>query len=66
MRERVAEVMRFAGPRMVWRHPLLALAHLRDGRRPAPDLPAPNRTKSSVTSGGRWGHDPDDRDPGAP
>jgi hypothetical protein len=40
MRERVREVMRYAGPRMVWRHPLLAAAHLREGRRPAPDLPA--------------------------
>jgi hypothetical protein len=39
MRERVREVMRYAGPRMVWRHPLLAAAHLREGRRPAPDLP---------------------------
>ena len=33
MRQRVREVMRYAGPRMVWRHPILALAHLRDGRR---------------------------------
>ena len=28
MRERVREVMRFAGPRMTWRHPLLAIRHL--------------------------------------
>ena len=27
-RERMREVMRYAGPRMVWRHPWLALAHL--------------------------------------
>ena len=40
MRERVRDVMRYAGPRMVWRHPLLAAAHLREGRRPAPDLRA--------------------------
>jgi hypothetical protein len=33
MRERVRVVMRWAGPRMVWRHPVLALAHLLDGRR---------------------------------
>jgi len=39
MRERVRTVMRYAGPRMMWRHPLLALAHVVDGRRPAPDLP---------------------------
>jgi hypothetical protein len=33
MREQVRTVMRYAGPRMLWRHPLLAAAHLRDGRR---------------------------------
>lgn len=37
MRERVREVMRWAGPRMLWRHPILAVRHLLDGRRrPAP------------------------------
>jgi len=64
MRERVREVMRYAGPRMVWRHPVLAIAHLRDGRRPAPDLPAPNRTKSPAAAEGRQGRDRDDPDPG--
>lgn len=40
MRERVREVMRFAGPRMLTRHPYLALMHLWiDGRRPAPERP---------------------------
>ena len=39
MRERVREVMRWAGPRMLVRHPVLAVAHLMDGRRPAPRLP---------------------------
>ena len=33
MRDRVREVMRFAGPRMLTRHPFLALMHLLDGRR---------------------------------
>lgn len=33
MRERVREVMRYSGPRMLRRHPLLALAHLADGRK---------------------------------
>ena len=33
MRARVQEVMRFAGPRMLWHHPLLALGHLWDGWR---------------------------------
>lgn len=34
MRERVRQVMRYAGPRMLLRHPVLALLHLRDERRP--------------------------------
>ncbi|NLE23068.1 MAG: nitrous oxide-stimulated promoter family protein [Actinobacteria bacterium] len=33
MRERVREVMRYSGPRMLRRHPVLALTHLTDGRR---------------------------------
>ncbi|NUQ66189.1 MAG: nitrous oxide-stimulated promoter family protein [Pirellulales bacterium] len=31
MREQVREVMRYSGPRMLWRHPILALLHLWDG-----------------------------------
>ncbi|MDQ5986606.1 MAG: hypothetical protein CSYNP_02336 [Syntrophus sp. SKADARSKE-3] len=31
MREQIREVMRYAGPRMVWCHPILALNHLFDG-----------------------------------
>jgi len=33
MRERIREVMRCAGPRMLFRHPVLAVWHLIDGRR---------------------------------
>lgn len=37
MRARVREVMRYAGPRMLLRHPALAIMHLLvDGRRAAP------------------------------
>jgi hypothetical protein len=36
MRARVRVVMRYAGPRMLLRHPVLALLHLLDGRREAP------------------------------
>jgi hypothetical protein len=38
-REEVRAVMRYAGPRMMWRHPVLAVRHVLDGRRPAPSLP---------------------------
>ncbi len=33
MRERVRTVMRYAGPRMMRRHPVLAVLHILDGRR---------------------------------
>ena len=39
MREKVRVMMRWAGPRMALRHPVIAILHLIDGRRPAPLLP---------------------------
>ena len=36
MREKIRQVMRYAGPRMPWRHPILAIRHLLDGRRKIP------------------------------
>jgi Nitrous oxide-stimulated promoter len=38
MREHVRQVMRWAGPRMLWRHPVLTVRHILDGRRPTPAL----------------------------
>jgi hypothetical protein len=38
-REQVKAVMRYAGPRMLLRHPWLALAHMLDGWRPTPPKP---------------------------
>lgn len=38
MREQVREVMRWAGPRMLRRHPVLAVRHLIAERRPVPVL----------------------------
>ena len=38
-REATRVMMRYAGPRMMWRHPWLALAHILDGKRPAPPKP---------------------------
>ena len=37
-REQVKRVMAFAGPRILWRHPVLAVRHMLDGRREAPPL----------------------------
>ena len=39
MREQVRVVMRWAGPRMLLRHPVLGIRHLLDGKRPIPTLP---------------------------
>jgi hypothetical protein len=36
MREKIKDVMRYSGPRMSYRHPLLALFHFFDGFRKAP------------------------------
>ncbi len=36
MRERIRVVMRYAGPRMLYRHPILAIRHLVDGRQEQP------------------------------
>jgi hypothetical protein len=33
LREQIRAVMRYAGPRMLYHHPVLALQHLADGRR---------------------------------
>ena len=48
-REQIRNVMRYAGPRMLWRHPLLAIRHLLDARRESPALPR----KRPVAGGGR-------------
>ena len=37
-REQVKAVMRYAGPRMLWRHPVLSLRHWLDGFRKAPTV----------------------------
>ena len=38
MRDEIKRVMRYAGPRMLWRHPVLTIRHFLDSRRPAPPL----------------------------
>lgn len=40
MREQIRVVMKWAGPRMLLRHPIRAVLHLFHGRRPVPTLPA--------------------------
>jgi hypothetical protein len=40
MREKIREVMRYSGPRMLLRHPVDAVRHLIHMRRPVPEPPA--------------------------
>jgi len=51
MRERVREMMRWSGPRMLLRHPVLAILHLIDERRPAPRLPERARHERAAATG---------------
>jgi len=37
-REQVKTVMRYAGPRMLWEHPVMSLRHWLDGFRKAPEV----------------------------
>jgi hypothetical protein len=52
MREQVRTVMRYAGPRMLFRHPLRTLQHMLDGRRLEPSRPQlAGRAQPGVESG---------------
>jgi hypothetical protein len=49
-RAAVKDVMRYAGPRMLLRHPWLAIAHVFDGRRPVPPRPGAGRAVESAAA----------------
>ncbi len=56
-RQKIREVMKYAGPRMAWHHPLLALGHMFDGFRKKP-APAPHaKKKRKVASASGSGYD---------
>ena len=39
LREKIRAVMRYAGPRLIWRHPILTVRHFLDAHRKIPPLP---------------------------
>jgi YbgA-like uncharacterized protein len=43
-REQIRRVMAYAGPRMLLKHPILAVRHMLDGRRKAPPLRKASRS----------------------
>ena len=49
MRDNVRDVMRYAGPRMMVRHPVLAVQHLLDGRRDPPPVPRSGMAQAKVS-----------------
>lgn len=52
MREKVRSVMRYAGPRMLLRHPILTLYHFLDGRRDEPlDFKRPDTKRNGSDAG---------------
>ena len=46
MRDRIREVMRYAGPRMYKRHPILTFFHVLDGFGKTPDPPKKKKPQS--------------------
>lgn len=44
-REEMKQIMRWAGPKMLWRHPVLTIRHLIDDRAPVPAIPEKYRKK---------------------
>ena len=49
-KERATEIMRYAGPRMLSRHPYLAITHILDGFRKAPPPMELRQTKKQEQS----------------
>lgn len=50
MREQMKLIMRWSGPKMLFHHPILAIRHLLDDRKPVPELPAKKPRRSSDTN----------------
>jgi hypothetical protein len=48
MREKIKTVMRYAGPRMLYRHPLMTVQHMFDARRDAPIRPHANEAPGVI------------------
>ena len=62
-RERMREIMRYSGPRMLKNHPYLAIMHIFDGKREAPPLPEKPRSELALRLlGSRNGLRPEERE----
>jgi hypothetical protein len=45
MQAKAKQIMRYSGPRMLWRHPIMACCHLLDSRRKVAEIRSGQRTK---------------------
>ncbi|BES84794.1 hypothetical protein PEC302107_10540 [Pectobacterium araliae] len=65
-REAIKAIMRWSGPRMLLRHPILAIRHLIDDHRPVPDYPqketSPKASTGRATALGSQPIEPTDTD----
>jgi hypothetical protein len=52
MREQIRAVMRYAGPRMLYRHPIMTLQHMIDGTRDEPSRLQPAQSAPASTAKG--------------
>lgn len=52
MREQIRVVMRYTGPRMLYRHPIMTLQHMIDGMREEPLRPQPAQSAPTSTAKG--------------
>lgn len=50
MREQMKVIMRWSGPKMLFHHPILAIRHLLDDRKPVPELPTKSRKTTRETN----------------
>lgn len=44
-RQRIKEIMRYSGPRMIWRHPVMAIDHILMKLKPHPEVVFAKRNK---------------------
>ena len=51
MRLKIVDVMRYSGPKMIWKHPVMAMQHLIDSRKKSPELINENLVKSKNLDG---------------
>jgi hypothetical protein len=63
MRDQVKQIMRYAGPRMIYNHPYLAIRHILDGRNKGPFIRSKPEQKTGDAEGADCAAAPDQTSP---